>query len=96
MMAMTRTAAFRAALPVGALATSSDRIDVCGWPRQDYRDSSSAELINVRFKSSFTAGSLLVGFFFFSRCFIEGGAIILKCFIKCWQSESSRQLKSLT
>lgn len=63
MMAMTRTAALGAALPVGALATSSDRIDVCGWPRQGYRDSGSAELITVRFKSSFTAGSLLVGFF---------------------------------
>ncbi len=62
-MAMTRTAAFRAAQPVGALATSSDRIDVYGWPRRGHRESSSAELITVRFKSSFAAGSLLVLFF---------------------------------
>ena len=63
MMAMTRTAALGATLPVGALTTSSDRIDVCGSPRRGYRDTSSAELITVRFKSSFAAGSLLVFFF---------------------------------
>lgn len=51
MMVMTRTVAFKAAQPVGALATSSDRIDVCGWSCRGHRESSSVELITICFKN---------------------------------------------
>lgn len=37
--------------PVGAVAASSDKIDVCVWPRGGYREPTSAELIMIHLKN---------------------------------------------